>query len=373
MEIKTLSFAPGIPFNDTFESFCDKYRLDEDIECYQLFFCPWGNGTSFEDLDKINFKSRVVILNIIDSIIDKFDNTAIKELKDFCRRHPEHNFIVSSPHFNIKRELSVPNLYLDEIMPTMLTEPFRRCEKKEISNKFVSFSNSTKLHRVLTISYLLSKDYGKNGDFTFNFEHELISQPQVYKNLGVMSDELKASFAKGHELFKNKDFNRLEIEPIQDKDLSPAKNYNEILSFVYENYAIEIVTGTMFFEKSPVLSEKEMQSVYSKNFPIFLNGVGMAKEMKKFFDIDLFEDIIDHSYDGIENHFERLAAAIDRNEKLLNGSMNIQELWFDNRHRFDYNCDKIQSMLFDGSYQKVFNFKKIRQALTHFNVTLNLR
>lgn len=375
MYIKTLSTTIGIPFNDTFESFCEKYTIDEDIECYQFFFCPWGTGTSFGDLNAINFKSRVVILNIIDSIVDKTDNVAIKELRNFCESHPEQNFILFSPHFNLKKQLDIPNLYSDAIMPTLLTERYRRCEKKEISNRFVSLCNETKLHKVLTISYLLSKNYGKNGDFTFNFNHELLAQPSSYINLGTMPDKLRSSFSKGYEVFKNKDFNILDIEPLHDKDtLNPAENYNNIISYVYENCAVEIVTGTVFFESSPVLSEdKEIQSVYSKNFPIFLNGVGMVSEMKKFFDIDVFEDIIDHSYDNIENHFERLAAAIDRNENLLNGSMNIKELWFDNRHRFDYNCDKIQSMLFDGSYQKIFNYKKIEKALTHFNVELNLR
>lgn len=374
MEIKTLSTTPGIPHNDTFESFCEKYKIDEDVECYQFFFCPWGTGTSFEDLNRIDFKSRVVVLNVIDSIVDRNDNVAIRELKDFCECHPEQNFILLSPHFNLKKQLDIPNLYSDAIMPTLLTEPYRRCEKKDISNRFISLCNETKLHKVLTISYLLSKDYGKNGDFTFNFNHEILAQPLHYKNLGVMPEELRGSFAKGYKLFKNKNFNVLDVEPLQDKDtLNPAENYNNIISYVYENCAVEIVTGTVFFESSPVLSEdKEIQSVYSKNFPIFLNGVGMVSEMKKFFDIDVFEDIIDHSYDEIENHFERLAAAIDRNEKLLNGSMNIKELWFDNRDRFDYNCNKIQSMLFDGSYQKVFNFKKIEKALSHFNVTFSL-
>ena len=371
MEITTLSSSPGIPFNDTFESFSSKYKLSEDVECYQLFFCPYGNGTSFEDLNKIKFKSRVVILNIVDSIIDTNDNTATKELIEFCANHPEQNFIVSCAHLNIKREVQASNLYLDEIIPGTLTEPFKRCEKKQISNKWISLNSNTKLHRVLTVSYLLSKEYCDNGDFTFNFDHQLLATPQLYKNLGNIPSELKNSFSKGYEQFKLRNFNQLELVKFDwQEGFTQAKNYNNVLLPIYENYAVEIVTGTMFFEKSPLLSEKEMQSIWSKNIPILINGVGMAQEMKKFFDIDLFEDIIDHSYDTIENHFERLAAAIDRNENLLNGSMNIHELWHDNQKRFEQNSDKMESMMFDGDCQKIFNFKKIEQALSHFNVTV---
>jgi hypothetical protein len=95
----------------------------------------------------------------------------------------------------------------------------------------------------------------------------------------------------------------------------------------------------------------------------------MAREMKKFFGIDLFEDIVDHSYDEIEDHFERLAAAIDRNQHLLDGSTNIEELWFDNQQRFEDNCDKMDSMIYDKTYQKIFNHERIKQSLKHFEVS----
>ena len=125
----------------------------------------------------------------------------------------------------------------------------------------------------------------------------------------------------------------------------------------------------MFFEQTPVLSEKEMQSVYANNFSIYINGVGMAREMKKFFGIDIFEDIVDHSYDEIEDHFERLAAAIDRNQHLLDGSTNIKELWNDNRERFEDNCNKMDSMIYDKTYQKIFNHERIKQSLKYFDVS----
>lgn len=378
MEITTLSTLPGVEFNDSIEKFFDKYKLSEDVECYQLFFCPYGKGTSFDDLYKINFKSKIVILNVVDTIIDIDDNTAIKDLVKFCRDHPEQNFIISCPHLNLQRELTrrniiVPNLYLDQLLCTTYFGSFKRCEKKGIkANKWLSLNSGPRVHRILAISYLLSKDYADNGDFTFDLETELVKQPYQYKNLRKMPEDLKNSFSEGYEKFKLGKFNRLDIPKFDYTTLSPAKNYNEIIAPICQSYGVEIITGTMFFEKTPVLSEKEMQSVWSGTFPIYINGAGMAREMKNLFGIDIFEDIVDHSYDEIENHYERMTAAIDRNQHLLDGSTNIHELWNDHKQRFDDNCEKMQTILCDGTYQNNYNFNHLKRAFTHFNVTVTL-
>jgi hypothetical protein len=375
MEIKTLSSIPGISFNQMLEIFFDEHEVDEDIECYQLVFCPYGYGTSFEDLNEINFQSRVVILNLIDTIIDIEDNTDIVGLTEFCENHPEQNFIISSPHFNLQRELNkrgldIPNLYLTNLAPTSIEEKWIHCEKKNLTNRWVSFNSSTKLHRVLAVCYLLSKDYHQNGAITFDMNSPIFVTHEQYKNIDKPpSYQLKSDLARGLVKFKSKDFNKLKLPKFNQEDLRVTYNYNTNLLPIYERIGLEIITGTTFFEGTPVLSEKEMQSVYGKNFPIYINGVGMAREMKNFFGVDVFEDVVDHSYDEIEDHFERLAAAFDRNQHLLNGSTNIRELWYDNQKRFEDNCVKMDNIVHDGEYQRLFNRQRIREALNHFNVT----
>jgi hypothetical protein len=368
MKVKTLSSFPGVPFNDALENFFDTHKLEEEIECYQLLFCPYGTGSCFNDLHKVKFKSRVVILNIMDLMIDDRDNTAIDELIQFCARYPEQFFIIFSFHLGLQNEVKISNLYLDTLMSTNLTGNLKHCQKKTISNRWLSLNLDTKLHRVMTVSYLLSKDYHRNGDFTFDMESPVLVKYNDYRNITPIPSELKKHLYKGYQRFKLKDFNLVKIRNFDKVTDRVASNYNDNLMPVYETLAVEIITGTMFFEKTPVFTEKELQNVFAKNFPIYINGVGIAKEMKNIFGLDLFDDIIDHSYDEIENHFERIAAAIDRNEHLLNGSTNIRELWYDNQKRFEDNCHKMDSMFFDKSYQRIINHKKITKALRHFNV-----
>jgi len=372
-KIKTLSSFKGVPFNDTLESFLDTHQISEDVECYQLLFCPYGNGTSFADLNKIEFSSRVVILNIMDSLIDQYDNLDIEQITQFCKNHSEHNFIIFNVHLDLQQQFNIPNLYFDTIIPTSFASKFFPVEKKEISNRWISLNRNTKLHKVLAVCYLLSKDYYRNGDISFKMDVQTLSRFHQYKNIAkvaTLSNELKRNLMKGFIRFKEKDFNLLSIDDFAKSDDRVADNYNTNIKPVYENIGIEIIPGSIFFEKSPLLSEKELQPIYGQNFPIYLNGPGMVKGIKKFLDIDIFDDIIDHSYDEIENPFERLAAAIDRNEDLLNGSTNISELWHDNEKRFKDNIDRVDNFMHDQTCQKTYNHGKIKKALEHFKVSV---
>jgi hypothetical protein len=372
VKITTLSLAPHLPFNTSLEDFFNTYTVGEDVECYKLFFCPFGTGSNFNDLNQIKFKSRIVILCVIDSIIDKNENTAINELLQFCSNHPENNFIIFKYHnFSIK-EINIKNLYTDIIIGNTFTKKYKHCNKNIKTNKWISLNSTMRLHRIMAIYHLLSKEYYKNGIFTFNrntsipanFLNSLKIKPKISK-------QLKNNFLKGRIRFKNNDFNLLKKLPKfkSNVEFGVVDNYNINLLPIYEKIGIEIVTGTMFFENDTQFSEKEIQNIYGKNFPIYITGCGMAKEIKNFWNIDTFDDIIDHSYDEIEDPFERLTIAIDKNEKLLNGSINIKELWFDNQKRFEDNCDKMDLALYDRKYQNYFNEKIIKKSLSYFNVS----
>ena len=373
MEVKTLSSfrSGGIPFNNTLEHFFNNYTTNEEVECYQLLFCPYGDGSSFEDLNNIEFKSKVVILNLADNIIDKFDNFDVASLTEFCNNHPEQNFIIFSWNIGFWRQFNLPNLYMDTILNSTLSEKLKPCKKKEISNRWLCLNSDTKLHKVMSVSYLLSKSYNYLGDISFNLDTPALVGPKDYKRITPIPDHLKESFNAGYKLFKDRDFELLNISDFNRDTDTVGSNYNTKLMPTMEKVGVEIINGTMFFENTPGFSEKECQNLFAKNFPIYINGVGIVREIKEFFSgIDLFDDIIDHSYDEIEDHFERMAAAIDRNERLLDGSMNIQELWLDNQKRFDSNAELIADMMHNETTQNRINADKIKRALSHFNISV---
>jgi hypothetical protein len=373
MKIQTLTSYPRVPFNNALENFFNTYKTEEDIECYQLYYDVFSKepSTSFSNLNQIKFESRVVILNIIDTLIDNFDGVDIDGLTQFCANHPEQNFILFTPHLGFQKTLNISNLYTDTIICTDFGEKFQHCEKKNITNQWLTLNANAKLHKLITLCYLLSKDYYENGLITFN-KVEAIINDFKYKDASKMPAWLKNEIKKGHLRLRSKKFNKLQITADNSDGLIQAVyNYNIFLKPIYENIGVEIIIGTHFFEKNPTCSEKEIQSVYAKNFPIYINGPGIVKGMKELFDIDIFEDIIDHSYDEFDDHFQRLVTAIDRNEHLLDGSTNIHELWHDNRKRFEDNCEKMDNMIHEGIYKTNFTNEKIKKALTYFGVSFS--
>lgn len=383
VKITSLSSASGFPFNTALEDFFNTYEVDEDIECYELFFNPDGSrsniefypvGSNFDDLYRIKFKSQIVILNIMDSIVDKDNNVAVDKLFEFCSNHPENNFIVFTFHDMFIKQINIRNLYIDTIFSTTLgnsfTQKYKYFKKNIKSNEWLLLNSNMRLHRFMTIYYLLSKEYYKNGLISINLDY---LEDKDLKIKSKITKQLKDDFLKGKTRFENNEFNLLKIPPNINDVNTPIENYNNNLLPIYRKTGIEIITGTMFFNNDTCIGEKEIQNVYGKSFPIYITGCGMVKKMKDLFNIDTFDDIIDHSYDEVENPFERLATAIDKNEKLLNGSTNIEELWSDNQKRFEDNRAKVNSSLHDTTYQTHFNGERIKKSLDYFNVSCEIK
>jgi hypothetical protein len=406
MNIKTLAFC-GEENNfcdDTFETFFDTYNLTEEIECYQVALPDDDGDESLsyltENCPRYTFRTRVVILNIQSLILDEFGDIDMDGLVKFCEYHHDQQFIIFNPQINFKgitskNSIGKPNLYADTLNSSFLYNSEnnssdesihlnRGIEKKKISNQWLFLNSTAGLHKVVTLSYLLSKDYYKNGFISIGHQtdHRTLIQdyyvPQrfdegeILKNTSEMhhdvskiSPELKLELKKGYERFGSKDFNILKVEPTYElKD----NYYNDYLNPLYETTGVEVVAGITFFEQFPIISGKIFRSVYAKHFPIHLNGVGMVKWMEDAFGLDMFRDIVDHSYDEITDHFERLTAAIDRNAHLLDGSTNIHELWHDNQKRFEDNCKQMDKFIDDEDHRRNVNHEKIKKALTHFGI-----
>ena len=330
VKITALSSAPGLPFNTALEDFFNSYEVDKDIECYELFFHPYGSrsniesdpgGSNFDDLYQIKFKSQIVILNIIDTIVDKSENVAIDQLLEFCSNHPENNFIIFTFHDIFIKQINIKNLYMDKIFSITLrnsiTQKFKYFNKNIKSNEWLLLNSRMKLHRFLTIYYLLSKEYYKNGLISVNLDYLDDKFYETPKIKSKMTKQLKNDFLKGKTRFENSEFNLLKISPNRGGVIMPVENYNINLLPIYKKTGIEIITGTMFFNNDTYIGEKEIQNVYGKSFPIYINGCGIVKKIKDLFNIDTFDDIIDHSYDEVENPFERLTTAIDKNEEII--------------------------------------------------------
>lgn len=83
---------------------------------------------------------------------------------------------------------------------------------------------------------------------------------------------------------------------------------------VYSDCDINIVTETAY-ESLGIVSEKTLMSLLALQVPIVIGHRGIVRECRQL-GFDMFEDIVDTSYDDLPND-SRLFEAISRNQRLL--------------------------------------------------------
>ena len=111
-----------------------------------------------------------------------------------------------------------------------------------------------------------------------------------------------------------------------------VKCWNNGVNRVIETSAISLITESLSFQLASCYTEKTLYAVLGLTFPIWIGGYNQAAEWKRF-GFDIFEDIIDHSYQSYDTLIERCYYAIFNNLHLLNDLEKITQLRTDNLDR----------------------------------------
>ena len=85
-----------------------------------------------------------------------------------------------------------------------------------------------------------------------------------------------------------------------------------------ENSYVNIVTESTFIDSELVvhITEKSFRPFYFYQFPIFVASHHHVKHLKEIYGFDMFEDIINHSYDDLVNHRDRFFEIIKEIKRL---------------------------------------------------------
>jgi hypothetical protein len=110
------------------------------------------------------------------------------------------------------------------------------------------------------------------------------------------------------------------------------KIWNTHLSHIVSKSAVSIITESIWSQHASTFTEKTMYSVLGLTFPIWVGGVNSATYWKhKGFDI--FDDIIDHSYQNLPTLLERCFYAFYLNRDILTDIEKISALRKQNSDR----------------------------------------
>ena len=115
----------------------------------------------------------------------------------------------------------------------------------------------------------------------------------------------------------------------------------------FENSYINIITESSYINSEFIvhITEKSFRPFYHYQLPIFVASHHHVKHLKEIYGFDMFDDIIDHSYDEIINHKDRLFKIVEEIKRLNEKKEEIKGFYKNNYERFEKNKIIIYNIL----------------------------
>lgn len=221
---------------------------------------------------------------------------------------------------------------------------------------FMSFNRSPKAHRISLLCLLKTKNilndvnwsYIPEGTKNFDFIkiNQILDETEIenYKNEIDYFDNLinkKSDYEINYD-FLNDD------GQIKLIDGGPSTGYGiPELKMNYLNSYVNIVTESVFCDNNDIvhISEKSFRPFFYHQIPIFLSSQHHLKFLKMKYDLDLFDDLINNSYDDEPNHSKRFHMVIKEIELLHKNKDKVIEYYILNQERFEQNKIKIMDKI----------------------------
>jgi hypothetical protein len=279
--------------------------------------------------------------------------TAFDQIISVASLYPEFEFTVIHSCLNIPDTVSNitfvcqgPGMFLDGDNYLYLKP---QAEKSFAESYFwISLNGNRRVHRYLTSMFLLGsnvEDYGllrlDPTEILSNDSWEsYLSWWQYNERPEILDVEpFYPVLKKGFYKIKNLHGFESRIYSSTSTPIDNSENFDQYLRKLYSNTAVEIVNETVWFpDPGGVLSEKYLNSVYGFNFPIIIsvrNTVSYLRELG----FDMFDDIIDHSYDSIASPTVRLVSALNSNLHLLRDRQLAVNAWKQCQSRMHKNVE----------------------------------
>lgn len=122
----------------------------------------------------------------------------------------------------------------------------------------------------------------------------------------------------------------------------------------YQNSYINIVTETNFLHPVIHITEKTLKPLYFYQLPLILASQNHVARVKSLYDIDFFDDLIDHSYDGIADNRTRIMKFIDEIVRLDENKDDVKLFYKSNKERIIKNQQKVLDILKQKKDAKFF-------------------
>jgi hypothetical protein len=137
----------------------------------------------------------------------------------------------------------------------------------------------------------------------------------------------------------------------------------------YKNSYVNITTETEFNTDEIHITEKSFKPFVVFQFPLILASPGHIYEIRKRYDFDWFDDVIDHSYDLEKDHKIRLLKFVKEIKRINDNKEFFIEFYKNNKSRFEKNHKLAKDLTHDTSDR---DFLKKLTGLYEFETKVKL-
>ena len=341
-------------------------RISGLIDSLKIYF--YEDEVLYRNVLMSNIKNDLVILGIKDHLTSMDFNPWKNEKPDLVAYwddmfdyYPDKHFIIFTSLENLDYYITNPRV---KIIPwggdlTNHKSEYEKLEPLDSKNfdspyTYLSLNRGLRSHRAVLVSLLYALDINKSGLISCMFKDN-VSDVLDYLQWEFTGEQeaIKTMLCKGVALLKN-----TEIKLPTDRETNGnypnsanGNNFKNSLINYYRETFVEVITETSCTERCFNLTEKTLNSIYGKSFPILISSPGIVAFLRTM-GMDVFDDIVDHSYDTIENPIDRIHQAVALNIELLTDNIKTKKLWKQNEHRFIKNIDFAKTRLYNFYTQR---------------------
>lgn len=303
-------------------------------------------------------RTNVVVLFVKDHFrvnLDKSWLNPTPELSEYfgnmCDYYHDKNFVLVTSLENLHKEIDKPNCTIIPMGGDITNQIARFSEYMPVDSKVktvkpaISLNRGVRNHRTYLISLLYGLGLDRHTNISYLGLKEMSKQElsDVLKYDGS-SDPHFSVVSDGFKKFMltDMDFDDADIYK-ETKSNDNIYNFNNSLRMKYRSSFVEFVSETNYNESSFNVTEKFSHSVFGYNLPIIVSSPGYVEFLRSA-GFDVFDDLVDHSYDAIVDKTERLYSLVDANADLISADLS-EKVFNQNKSRFDYNCNRAMNDL----------------------------
>lgn len=273
---------------------------------------------------------------LLDDTLEGFSLRSFKKVYNLVKQHKlENRVIYATGHLDAEQEYNLwtgNNEKIFSVYP--MNNWFWRhrdwtvdCGNEVSVDKdtwYCCLQNRPRPHRLATTVYLYHLDLLKHG--------------LVSSNVIGLYDKLNPTDFNNADILENQIPN---VERLLPLSLDVFDNIdkcfpNDLNPDIYGRTLINLVSETFYFEKDNnnvselFITEKTYKTFTAYQIPIIIGPKGIVSKLRDY-GFDMFDDIVDHSYDDLDGN-ARLFAAIDELQSIIK-TQNVNDLNHQTRNR----------------------------------------